>query len=58
MGGLSAMVYQTKHNPRQGLKYEILKVDADELGLDYTKKEYEKEYINLINNENRDEEEK
>lgn len=58
MDGLSAKIYQNENKPRHGLKYEIIAVDAGEFGLDYTKEEYEKEYINLIDNQNRDEEER
>jgi hypothetical protein len=40
----------TKNNPRHGLNYEILREEANEYGVDYTKEEYERAYKkSLIN---------
>lgn len=46
--GVNSVQYKlnrTKEKPRHGLKYELLKEEADEYGADYTKEEYEKTYI-------------
>lgn len=45
--GVNSIKYKinrTKENPRHGLKYELLKAEADEYGQDYTKEEYERAY--------------
>ena len=46
--GVNSVKYKlnrTKEKPRHGLKYELLKEESDEYGLDYTKDGYEKNYI-------------
>ena len=50
INAIKVKINRTIQNPRHGLKYEILKEQADEYGADYTKEEYEREYKkNLIN---------
>lgn len=49
INAIKVKINRTLENPRHGLKYEILKEQADEFGTDYTKEEYERAYKkNLI----------
>lgn len=50
INAIKVKINRTLENPRHGLKYEILKEQADEFSTDYTKEEYERAYKkNLIN---------
>lgn len=50
INSIKVKINRTTENPRHGLKYEILKEQADEYGTDYTKEEYERAYKkNIIN---------
>lgn len=45
--GINAIKYKinkTIEKPRHGLKFELLKEEADEYGVDYTKEEYERSF--------------
>ena len=44
--GVQAHSYKKDGKTRHGLKYSIIEIYAGEFGLDYTKEEYEKEYLN------------
>lgn len=49
INAIKVKINRTLQVPRHGLKYEILKEQADEYGTDYTKEEYERAYKkNLI----------
>lgn len=49
INAIKVKINRTLKVPRHGLKYEILKEQADEYGVDYTKEEYERAYKkNLI----------
>ena len=56
--GVSANSYKKNGKIRHGLKYRILETYADEFGLDYSKKEYEKEYVNINEKEDVEENER
>lgn len=43
--GASIKVYYTDKNPRHGLRFAIKEFDYGEYGLDFTKEEYERDYI-------------
>lgn len=50
INAIKVKINRTIEKPRHGLKYEILREQADEYGTDYTKEEYERAYKkNLIN---------
>ena len=50
VNAVKVKINRTLENPRHGLKYEILKEEADEFGTDYTKEEYERAYKkNILN---------
>ena len=50
INAIKVKINRTLEVPRHGLKYELLREQADEYGEDYTKEEYEKTYKkNLIN---------
>lgn len=48
--GVNAGVYRDNNKVRDGLRYSLIEIDADEFGIDYTKEQYEKSFYSKDNN--------